>query len=139
VHVNEGEFVTQRGLRVDPAAVTWTATRSGGPGGQHANTSDTAVELSVELRAAGFEDYLTERIVGMLGERLVVRASDTRSQWRNRQLAWERAAERIDRASRPQTPRRPTRVPKGVQRRRLQEKRHRADTKATRRRPATDE
>lgn len=130
-------YVTPRGLRVAPEAVSFTATRAGGPGGQHANTSDTAVDLTVELRQAGWSPALTERITAVLGERLVVRAADTRSQWRNRQVAWERAAQRIDAASRPPSVRRPTRVPAGAQRRRLQDKRQRAETKANRR-PPTD-
>ena len=133
------EWGTPRGLRIEPAAVTWTRTRSGGPGGQHANTSDTAVTVVVDLDASGLPDPVRERIVAALGPVVSARAADTRSQWRNRQVAWERLAERLDRAARPPGPkRRPSRPTRAAVAERLEHKRRRSEVKRTRRRPPGD-
>ena len=59
--------MTPDGWRVDPGAVTWTATRSGGPGGQHANTSDTAVTATVDVAAAGLPEAVQAPGRGPLG------------------------------------------------------------------------
>ena len=133
------EFVTPGGLRVDPAAVTWTSTRSGGPGGQHANTSDTAVTVTLDVAAAGLSETVTRRIVAKLGEVVTSRSADTRSQWRNRQLAWDRLAERLDAASRPRRVRRATRPSGAAVAERLEGKRRRSQVKRTRQRPEADE
>jgi ribosome-associated protein len=128
-------FVTPGGLHVDPAAVTWTSTRSGGPGGQHANTSDTAVTMTVELALSGLPPYLVERLTGALGPTVTTRATDSRSQWRNRALAWQRLAHRLDVAARPPMPRQPTRPTRTAVRTRLDDKRRHSDVKRARRRP----
>ena len=99
------ELVTPGGLRLDGAALTWRVTRSGGPGGQHANTSDTSVIVTVHLPDAGLAEADTARLVAALGPTVTARSSDSRSQWRNRQLAWERLAARLDGAARPPRPR----------------------------------
>ena len=130
------EWVTPRGLRIAPTAVTWTGTRSGGPGGQHANTSDTAVTLVVDLDASGLPPVVRDRIVAALGPVVSSRAADTRSQWRNRQVAWERLAERLDRAARPPAPpRRVSRPSRAAVAERLERKRRRSEVKRARRRP----
>ena len=127
------------GWRVDPAAVTWTATRSGGPGGQHANTSDTAVTATLDVAAAGLPEAVQARVTRRLGPVVTARAADTRSQWRNRQLAWERLAARLDAAARPPAPaRRPTRPTRGAQADRLAGKRRRSEIKRHRQRPTDD-
>jgi ribosome-associated protein len=132
-------LVTPGGLHVDGDALSWTSARSGGPGGQHANTSDTAVTLTLDVLEAGFEDEVAARIVGALGAVVTARASDTRSQWRNRQLAWERLADRLDAAARPKRHRRPSRPSAAAKAERLDDKRRRADVKRTRQRPTGDE
>ncbi len=126
------ELVTPGGLRVDPGAVTWTSTRSGGPGGQHANTSDTAVTVRLDVQTAGLTEAIQQRLLAALGEVVTARSSDTRSQWRNRQLAWERLSERLDAAARPPRPRRPTRPSRRSVADRLEDKRRRGDLKRTR-------
>ena len=133
------ELVTPGGLRLDPAAVTWRVSRSGGPGGQHANTSDTSVTLTVHLPAAGLAEGDTARLTAALGTTVSARASDSRSQWRNRQLAWERLAARLDGASRPPRPRRPTRPSRSARAERLDTKRRRSDVKRARQRPSHDD
>ena len=133
------DLVTPGGLRVDPSAATWRVTRSGGPGGQHANTSDTAVTLSVYLPDAGLPEADSERLIRALGATVSARASDSRSQWRNRQLAWSRLAERLDAASRPPRARRPTRPSKSARADRLDAKRQRGQIKKARQRPGPDD
>ena len=133
------ELVTSGGLRLDGAALTWRVTRSGGPGGQHANTSDTSVVLTVHLPDAGLPAADTERLVAALGPTVSARSSDSRSQWRNRQLAWERLAARLDGASRPSRPRHATRPTKSARAERLDGKRRRSTLKQTRRRPSRDD
>ncbi len=91
--------------------------RSGGPGGQHQNTSDSAVRL-VHLPT---------------GIRVVVRKE--RSQHRNKSVALERLRERLEERNRKDPPRIPTRVPRRVRRKRLEEKRRRGETKKRRRPP----
>ena len=133
------ELVTPGGLRLDGAALTWRVTRSGGPGGQHANTSDTSVVLTVHLPDAGLPAADTERLVAALGPTVTARSSDSRSQWRNRQLAWERLAARLDGAARPPRPRHATRPTKSARTERLDGKRRRSTVKQARRRPSRDD
>ncbi|MDQ3782874.1 MAG: aminoacyl-tRNA hydrolase [Actinomycetota bacterium] len=127
------DFVTPGGLRVEPTALAWTASRSGGPGGQHANTSDTAVTVTIDVDGAGLPPPVRDRIVEVLGATVTARAADTRSQWRNRQLAWQRLAARLDAAATPQRRRRLTLPPRAADVRRLAEKRRRSEVKRRRR------
>ena len=127
------DFVTPGGWRVDPVALEWSASRSGGPGGQHANTSETAVILTLDVDAAGLPASVRDRVIASLGHRVSARAADTRSQWRNRQLAWQRLAARLDAAATPPRARVPT-APTGASRqRRLDSKRRRSEVKRSRR------
>lgn len=136
----DGVVLTPRGRRVAANAVTWQATRSGGPGGQHANTSDTAVTVSIDVAAAGLPDVVTERIIASVGPVVTASSSASRSQWRNRQLAWEAAMRRLDEAATPPAPPRArTRPSRGAREERLRDKRHSAERKQARRRPSTDE
>ena len=132
------EWVTPRGLVIDDAAVSWTATRSGGPGGQHANTSDTAVELIVDVARTGLHPVLVERITNVAGPRVIGRSADSRSQLQNRAIAWERAADRLDTAARRLPSRRPTRPSRGAVLARLDDKRRASQRKAARRPTSED-
>jgi ribosome-associated protein len=133
------EYVTPAGRVVDATAVTWTSTRSGGPGGQHANTSDTAVTVTLDVDASGLPAAVRRRLRDAFGAVITARAADTRSQWRNRRIAWDRIAVRVDAAARPPRPRRPTRPGLGAVAARLDDKRRRADVKRSRRRPGPDD
>jgi len=128
----DDDLTTRRGLVVDGGALEWWATRSGGPGGQHANTSDTAVTLELRVADAGLPEAVAERLVAAHGPTVRVSASDSRSQFRNRQLARERLAELVDAAAAPVRPRRPTRPTRGGERRRREAKARRAETKQRR-------
>ncbi len=126
------ELITRRGLRVDGSALRWWATRSGGPGGQHANTSDTAVTLELTVAEAGLPAAVAERLAAAHGPRVRVSAADSRSQLRNRQLARNRLAAIVDEAARPVRPRRATKPTLGAQRRRLEDKARRGEAKRRR-------
>lgn len=127
------------GLVVPAVELVERFSRSSGPGGQSVNTTDSRVELEYDVAGSA---ALTEpqrrrvlsRLEGRLTEgRLVVDASEHRSQHRNRVAARERLAELLRSALAPPPPaRRPTRPTKGSQRRRLEAKKQRGETKALR-------
>jgi len=121
----------------------WTFTPSGGPGGQHANRSSTRAELRFDASASRAFDAETR---GAVLKRLVdgpvvtVVVDETRSQWRNRQIARRRLTDRIREALRPDPPpRRPTKPSKAARMRRADDKRARARTKSLRRRPGPED
>jgi len=113
--------------------------RSSGPGGQHAQKTETRVEAVFDVDAS---ETLTERQRARIRERLgpVVRAvaQDERSQARNRALALERLAATLAAALRPTRRRRPTRPSAAARERRLREKRRRAQDKRLRRPPGDE-
>jgi ribosome-associated protein len=119
--------------------LSWRFSRSGGPGGQHANTSDTRVEVRFDVAGSpSLGPRQRARLLERLGPEVRVAASDERSQARNRELALRRLAERLAEALRVEAPRRPTKPTRASQRRRLDDKRRNAARKADRRRPAAD-
>ncbi|MDO8362496.1 MAG: peptide chain release factor-like protein [Actinomycetota bacterium] len=136
----DGAYLTPRGRRIAADAVSWVATRSGGPGGQHANTSDTAVTVSIEVARTGLPEVVRARIAGALGEVVTASSARSRSQWRNRQLAWQTAMDRLDEAAMPPAPPRArTRPSRGAREERLRDKRVVGERKRGRQRPATDD
>jgi ribosome-associated protein len=128
----DDDLVTSRGLRVPAAAIRWWASRSGGPGGQHANTSDTQVTVELDLEAADLPGGVTERLRTAHGDTVRAMSADSRSQYRNRQLARKRLADLVDGAARPVARRRPTAPSRGAKRRRLEEKRQQGEKKRRR-------
>ena len=129
------------GLTIPAAVLTERFSRSPGPGGQSVNTSDSRVELELDLTAYdGFTPTQRRRVSAALGERIVIAASEHRSQHRNRVAARERMAAQLREAlAPPPPPRRPTKPTRGSQLRRLESKRQRSQTKAQRSRLPTDE
>jgi ribosome-associated protein len=122
-----------RSCVIPPGELLWRFTASGGPGGQHANTANTRVELVFDV--AGSEALgprQKARLLDKLGPVVRVVASDERSQARNRSLALERLASRLADALKVETPRRPTRPTKASKERRLEDKRRRAEIKQQR-------
>ena len=120
--------------------VTFRFMASGGPGGQHANRSNTKVEAVFRIdESASMPAFLKERVAPKLGDVVRVTVDAERSQYRNRQLALERIQTRIDAAAKVERPRKDTRPTRGSQRRRLDSKRKRGDVKRQRRRPSTDD
>jgi ribosome-associated protein len=128
----EEDLVTSRGLRVPATAIRWWASRSGGPGGQHANTSDTQVTVELDLDAAELPGGVVERLRAAHGDTVRATSSDSRSQYRNRQLARKRLADLVDGAATPPARRRATTPSRGAQRRRLEAKRQHSEKKARR-------
>jgi ribosome-associated protein len=128
-----------RSLTVPVAELSWRFSRSGGPGGQHANTADTRVEVRFDVAGSpSLGPRQRQRLLERLGPEVRVVASDERSQARNRQLALERLRDRLAGALRTETPRRPTRPSKASVRRRLDAKRRQSERKSQRRRPAPE-
>ena len=128
----DGSFTTPGGLVVPARALTWRYSRSGGPGGQHVNTSDTRVELVCDLLACDFVDWVGELIVKQLGAEARVVSSASRSQLQNRRTAVNRLAEMLDVAATPPRSRRATRPSRGARQARLNDKRQAGDKKASR-------
>ena len=136
-----GDLRLTRGIVVPAAELGWRFSRSSGPGGQGVNTTDSRVELSWDVAASralspGQRDRLLAALAGRLVDGVVtVRAQEHRSQLRNREAAAERLAALVRDALRTTKARRPTRPTRGSQRRRLEAKKQRGETKALRRPP----
>ena len=112
------------------------ASRSSGPGGQHANVTASRIEATFDVAASrSLSDEQKARIVARCGPVVRAVAQDARSQARNRELALERLEERLARALHVRKARRPTRPTSAAKARRLETKRRRAATKRDRRRP----
>lgn len=130
------------GLIIPAADLTEHFARSSGPGGQGVNTTDSKVQLSVDLaRVSVFSASQQRRVIQNLGYRLsgtvlMVEASEQRAQIRNRALARQRLADLLRDALAPPPPaRRATRRTRGSERRRLAGKRRRSEIKAHRQHP----
>jgi ribosome-associated protein len=122
------------GLVVPASDLVERFSRSSGPGGQSVNTTDSRVEVSLDLTTTTALDAAQRRrVVAALGDRLVVTASEHRSQHRNRVAARGRLAQRLRAAlAPPPLTRVPTKPTRGSQRRRVEGKRRRAQVKAMR-------
>ncbi|MER6099255.1 alternative ribosome rescue aminoacyl-tRNA hydrolase ArfB [Streptomyces sp. NPDC001728] len=134
-----GPYPIRGSVSLPEAELQWRFSRSSGPGGQHVNTSDSQVELRFDLAATeSLPEVWKARALERLASRLVngvvtVRASEHRSQWRNRETAAVRLAALLAEATAPPPkPRRPTKIPRGINERRLREKKQRSETKKTR-------
>ena len=121
------------------AEIELRASRSSGPGGQHANVTSSRIEAVFEVEASQtLNDAQKRRITQRLGDRVTAVAQDARSQARNRELALERLAEKLATGLHRPKRRRPTRPGRGAKERRLEQKRQRSQRKAQRRPPADD-
>ncbi|HZP28836.1 MAG TPA: alternative ribosome rescue aminoacyl-tRNA hydrolase ArfB [Acidimicrobiia bacterium] len=122
--------------RIPVSELRIRVSRSGGPGGQHANTSDTRVEVSFDVAASrALGPRQRERLRARLGPVVRAVAADTRSQARNRELALERLVARLRAGLAVRPPRRPTRPGPAAARERVEAKRRRGELKRTRRPP----
>src|SRR3954467_6163120 len=118
------------GLSLPISEIEIRASRSSGPGGQHANVTASRIEASFDVRAsATLDDVQKARISAKLGPRVTAVAQDARSQARNRELALERLAQRLAAAPHVPRPRTKTRPTTSARRRRLEDKRRRGETK----------
>ena len=123
-----------QGLVIPAVELVERFSRSSGPGGQSVNTTDSRVELEYDVStSAALTPAQRARLTGSIGSPVVVVASEHRSQHRNRMAARERLAGRVREALAPPPPtRRATRPTRGSQRRRLQAKKERGQTKSLR-------
>jgi ribosome-associated protein len=129
-----------RHAAVPLSEITIRASRSSGPGGQHANVTESRIEASLEIASSSaFSEEQKRRIIARLGPRAVAVAQDARSQARNRELALERLQRRLAAALAVQRPRRATRPTEGAKRRRLDAKRRHSERKRTRRPPGSED
>jgi ribosome-associated protein len=132
----EDPMIVTRDVAVPLREITVRASRSSGPGGQHANVTASRVEASFDVaRSEALTETQRTRVMSRCGPIVRAVAQDARSQARNRELALERLRERLARAlhvPRSRTATRPTRASRV---RREQAKRRQSQRKAERRRP----
>jgi ribosome-associated protein len=135
-----GPLRVSRSIAIPDGELRWRFSHSSGPGGQGVNTADSRVELSLDVaNTTALGPIQRKRALERLSGRLVdgvltVRASEHRSQYRNREEARERLAALLARAVAPPPPRRkPTKPSRAAVERRLADKRRRAQTKRLRR------
>lgn len=133
-------------LRVPLAELEFRASRSGGPGGQHVNTSSTRVEVTWDVAGSpALSEDQRQRLLARLASRLDgagqlrLVSSSTRSQLRNREDVTERLREVVAQALVVPKPRKRTRTPRAAKAARLESKRRRSATKRDRRPPRGEE
>ncbi|NLF03881.1 MAG: aminoacyl-tRNA hydrolase [Actinomycetales bacterium] len=130
-----------RGLTIPAEELVERFSHASGPGGQGVNTASSRVQLSLDLgTTTALDETQRARVLARLapqlsGTVLTISAAEHRSQLRNRAAARERLAALLRESVQPATPRRATRPTLGSRRRRLEEKRARAEVKRDRRRP----
>jgi len=123
-----------RSVVLPRAEIQLRFSRSSGPGGQHAQKSETRVEAVLDVEASNaLTDIQKRRVVARAGPVLRALAQDERSQLRNRELAVERLVEQLRRALRVERRRVPTKPTEASRRRRLEDKQRRSRTKRLRR------
>ncbi len=129
-----------RGVTLPLDEVVLRASRSSGPGGQHANVTASRVEAVFDVAASrALSDAQKARVIERAGPRVTAIAQDARSQARNRELALERLRARLAAALATPRPRRPTRPTRASRRRRASAKQRQATRKQQRRPPGADE
>lgn len=133
------------GVAVPRSELTFRATRGGGPGGQHVNTSATRVELTWDVaNTTALTEEQRARVLQKLANRidesgtLRLVASENRSQHQNREAVTARFQDLLAWALRTPRPRKRTRPPKAAKEKRLKQKKHRSEVKKLRGRPPVD-
>jgi ribosome-associated protein len=138
--IDEASIRVNRSLTIPSEDLEWRFSGSGGPGGQHANTANTRVELVFDVNASkALGPRQRARILERLGPVVRIVASDTRSQLRNRELAIDRLRSRLAEALKIARRRQATSPTQASKERRLDEKHKRSQVKLTRRVPPVDE
>jgi ribosome-associated protein len=129
-----------RDVAVPLRDVVLRTSRSSGPGGQHANVTESRVEAIFDVAgSASLSEAQKARVMARCGPVVRAVAQDARSQARNRELALERLRARLASALAVPRARRPTKPTRASRRARLESKRRRSQTKAQRRRPPADD
>jgi ribosome-associated protein len=133
-------------ISIDESELSESFVRSSGPGGQNVNKVSSAVQLRFDVRSSpSLPNDVAVRLMRLAGKRLtkdgviVIIAQQFREQERNRAAARERLFDMVRQAAVPPVPRRPTRVPRSEEKRRLEGKKHRGHIKTMRsRKPSFD-
>src|SRR5262245_55563465 len=132
---DESIWVT-RSVSLPLADIELRISRSSGPGGQHAQRSETRVEAVLDVEAtSALTPAQRKRVIAKAGPVLRAVAQDERSQWRNRELATERLVEALRAALKVERRRRPTKPTAASRERRLEQKRRQGEKKRLRRPP----
>lgn len=144
--MRRADLQVRRNLVIPAGELVESASRAGGPGGQHVNKTSTRVTLRWNVReSAAIGVVQRARLLARLGPRVtrsgdvVVHAGRFRSRAKNREAARARLAEMVREALRVRRRRVPTRPGKAARERRLREKKHRSTTKRGRVRPRNDD
>jgi ribosome-associated protein len=125
-----------RSVSIPLSEIAFRYSRSSGPGGQHAQKTETRVEALFDVEASSsLTDRQKNRVVRKAGPILRAVAQDERSQARNRELATERVADALREALHVERRRRATKPSKAAVERRLEQKRRRSQTKRLRQPP----
>jgi ribosome-associated protein len=125
-----------RSVSIPRSEIELRFSRSSGPGGQHAQKTESRAEAIFDVeRSVSLTDAQKRRVIEKAGPVLRAVAQDERSQWRNRELATERVVEELREALKVKRKRRPTRPSTAARERRLEQKRRRSQTKRLRRPP----
>jgi ribosome-associated protein len=129
-----------RGTTIPLSEVELRASRSSGPGGQHANVTASRIEAVFDVAASGsLSEDQKRRVMARCGARVTAVAQDARSQSRNRELALERLRSRLESALHVPRARRATRPTRASKERRLDSKRRQGERKQARRRPGRED
>lgn len=125
-------------ITIPEAELQWSAIRAQGSGGQNVNKVATALHLRFDIRASSLPEEIKTRLLAHKDQRItnegviVIKAQRYRSQEKNREDALVRLTELIETGSKEDKPRKPSKIPRSVQRRRLESKTKRGQLKATR-------
>ncbi len=134
------DIIINNRVTIPASELSYAASRSSGPGGQHANKTDSRIQVRWNVPASkAMSDYLKKRLLKVFGSRLtddgdlLLAADSHRSQHRNRDEVNQRLAALVREALVPPKPRRKTKPSKASRQKRLDAKRRRADLKNQRR------
>jgi ribosome-associated protein len=133
------EEMLRRALETARAEAGYRASRSSGPGGQHAQKNETRIEAYLEIDSCSLDETAKERLRERFGRTVHAVSQDERSQLRNRELALERLLKKIRLALEPRAKRTATRPSRSAILKRLTGKRHRSFTKRLRRPPGAED
>lgn len=134
------ELRPTRGVRIPVSELLIRASRSSGPGGQHANVTSSRIEVVFDVAASpSLTEAQRARVTKALGSTVRAVAQDARSQTRNRELALARLEARLATALRVQAPRRKTKPTRSSVKKRIDAKQQRGAVKRARQRPSSDD
>jgi ribosome-associated protein len=140
VGADDDRLVVTDSVRIPRHELQLSFSASGGPGGQHANKAATRAELMFDVEtSSALSDAQRSRVLAKLGPVVRVVADDERSQLRNRAIAEERFTAKLRDALHVPRRRRATKPTRGAQRRRVEAKKQRGETKRYRRPPSIDD